>query len=163
MIRKKVLLAFVLVFLPFVPAVSEGNFPILAKWVLDIYRDGKITEEKMIVSFLALTISGKYSIDWQAVRFVPDKDLKIVRVYPFIYSSAAGTVTNISFTEDKFSFDLKIDQSNSIKIMGNKDIKGKYTIEGVFIYYSEYLKKTVKYEYKSTDKQSIILPFQEIE
>ena len=141
---------------------AEINFGFPRKFVLDVYKNGEITDEKMIVYLTVQMNSGRYYVNWKNILFKPMSGFKKVWVSPNSFSSNEGTIINIKIGEDWFSFDLKASDDTLIKVFGNKKNQMDYHLEGVY-FFMDYYGKKVKQEWKSIDKTSISLPFSEVE
>jgi hypothetical protein len=137
--------------------------PISVPLKLQVFEDGKPTENFIVGTLLISNTSGTVEIFWDNVYIHPLNTEKIVLLKPEHYYTRNDIFEDITINQDSFSFTMVMPpQANRIRISGNKnkgDLYHSIKGEGVFggLYPGD---KSVKIEWKQANK--VILPFNEV-
>lgn len=151
----------VLTTLLLVPAIkADGS--IFTRFKLQVYEDGKPTEF-YIVGHVAITRdAGGYTAAWQDIWISPVHQQKQMMLKPGYNSLQGGDLKNLSVAENRFSFELVLEQGRVITITGAKPAGStEYRIEGAGTWWVDVLKKNLKTEWIPCDKP-VVLPYAEV-
>jgi hypothetical protein len=141
------------------------EFPILTNFKLEVFREGKLSEKKMLVNLQIWELSDGFYVSWNHVHIEPLANEKRVLLNPRHFSTLEDSIKNVSVNKNGFSFRLEHLKGHGL----TADVVGKkregqtgYSVEASAIdfIFGPDLKKTAE-TWKSTDKL-IVLPYQEV-
>jgi hypothetical protein len=152
----------------FVSAQTSERYVFSGKFHLDIYRDGELTQDKIIATALVSNWrkEGKGDgVTWNQVYLRRMDKVKSVKLEPNKYISELGQIKNLVMDDDSVSFDLIIKQGSGVqkmKISLTKSFPGLLfsaliDIKATGYYYKGNVAQ-YKVEWKESSKDQFVLP-----
>ncbi len=137
--------------------------PISVPLKLQVFEDGKPTENFIVGTLLITDIKGKVEIFWDNVFISPLHSQRIVLLKPEHSYSRYDIFEDIVINQGSFSFTMVIGpQANRIQISGRKNEGDLYhSVKGEGMFKGTYPgEKPIKIEWKQVKK--VLLPYSEV-
>ena len=172
--KKRILIISIFLVCLIVPSVlviaknrtTDIEFPILTDFKLEVFREGQLSEKKLLVSLEIWKLDNSFFVSWNHVYIEPLHDRKKTFLSVRHFSTDGfSSVNNVRVDKDGFSFRLEHAGGKGLTadVVGKKrEGQSSYSLEASAIDFilGAGLKKTAE-TWKSTDKV-IILPYREI-
>jgi len=86
---------------------TDIEFPILTSFKLEVFREGKLSEKKMLVNLQIWELSDGFHVLWDHVHIEPLRNEKRVLLNPRHFSTLEDSIKNVSVNKNGFSFRLE--------------------------------------------------------
>ncbi len=146
---------------------TDIEFPILTEFKLEVFREGQLSEKKLLVSLEIWKLDNSFFVEWNHVYIEPLHYRKrtLLSVRHFSTTDGFSSVKNVRVDKDGFSFRLEHAGGKGLTadVVGKKrEGQSSYSVKASAIDFILFagLKKIAE-TWKSTDKV-IILPYREI-
>lgn len=141
------------------------KLPILTSFKLEIIRDGKLSDNKMLVNLEIWELNDTLCILWSDVCIAPLHDRKKVFLNPRHFSSLQGSIKNVSVGPNGFSFRLDYAEGHGLTadVVGKKrEGQNGYSVKASAMdFRTDVAHGKAPEIWQSTDKM-IVLPYKEV-
>jgi len=141
------------------------KLPILTSFKLEIIRDGKLSDNKMLVQLEIWELNGTLCVLWSHVYIAPLHDRKKVFLYPRHLSSLEDSITNVRVGPNGFSF--RLEHMKGLGLTADVVVKKReghsgYSVEASAMdFRTDVAHGKAPEIWQSTDKV-IVLPYKEV-